>query len=279
MNEKKKLNYQLVAIDLDWTTIRSDKTIGEETICAVNEALDMGCEVIFCTGRSRVQFERYLAHFPKMRYAIASSGAVVYDVATWEKLVSNEIPPELMEKILVVAQRVDCFPFLAVEGKSVYPGPMAPMAEEYGLREYIYEMTNFATGAEDIFAWYRNAPCPVESVAMYFRDDSPCVGVGEALGKLPLSLSFPEEPGVEVSLNTADKGKALTGLCARLGIPMEQTMVIGDSDNDLPMFRAAGLAVAVANATPKAKKLAHDITFDCDHDGVGAAIRKYVLNL
>lgn len=277
MNDMKKLKYQLVAIDLDWTTLRSDKTIGPETVRAVNEAMDLGCEVIFCTGRSRVQFEGYLEQFPKLRYAIASSGAVVYDVITWDKLVSNELYPELVERILRVGQPLDCFPFMAVDGKSIYSGPMAPLAVEYGLENYIYEMRNFATGVEDVFTWYQANPQPVESLALYFRDHSPCAGVRDALQGLPLYLSFPKEPCVEISLDTADKGKALTSLCARLSIPMEQTMVIGDSDNDLPMFRAGGFAVAVDNAPPAVKAQAQAVTFDCDHDGVGAAIRKYLL--
>lgn len=269
--------YRLAAIDLDWTTLSSEKIIGERTVKAVNQALEAGVEVIFCTGRSRAQFERYLTHFPKLRYAIASSGAVVYDVKTWDKLISNELPPEIVKQIFAVGETLDCFPFMGMEGRSVYEGPMAPLAVEYGLENYLYEMYHFATPVEHLFQWYDTQNCPVESISFYFRDHSPCAVVREALRDLPLYLSFPKEPCVEMSMKTADKGIALTALCQKLCIPMEQTLVIGDSDNDIPMFRAAGFAVAVENASDTVKAQADAVTLDCDHDGVGAAIEKYIL--
>ena len=269
---------RLVAIDLDWTTLTSQKTIGPRTVQAVNRALNEGCEVIFCTGRSRAQFERYLSHFPKLRYAIASSGAVVYDVKTWEKLVSNELPPELVRQIFAVGETLDCFPFMGMEGQSIYEGSMAPLAVEYGLENYLYEMYNFATPVEHLFQWYQTQNCPVESISFYFRDHNPCGIVRQTLCDLPLYLSFPKEPCVEMNMNTADKGIALTALCKKLGITLEQTMVIGDSDNDVPMFRAAGLSVAVDNASDAVKAEADAVTFDCDHDGVGAAIERFLFH-
>lgn len=270
--------FRLVAIDLDWTTLSSEKTIGGRTVSAVNAALEQGIEVIFCTGRSRAQFERYLAQFPKLRYAIASSGAVVYDVKSWDKLVSHELPPEIVERIFAVGETLDCFPFMAMEGLSIYEGTKADQPLEYGLEDYLYEMYHFATPIDGIFQWYQSNRRPVESVSFYFRDHSPCDLVRQALKDLPLYMSFPKEPCVEMSMDTADKGLALTALCARLGIPMEDTLVIGDSDNDLPMFRAAGFAVAVENASPAVKAAADAVTLDCDHDGVGAAIEKFVLH-
>lgn len=275
MNNK---SYRLVAIDLDWTTLNRQKSIGERTVQAVNRALDQGVEVIFCTGRSRAQFERYLVHFPKLRYAIASSGAVVYDVKTWDKLVSNELPPEIVSRIFQVGRTLDCFPFMGMNGQSIYEGSMAPLAVEYGLENYLYEMYNFATPVEKLFDWWEDRQCPVESISFYFRDHSPCAVVKEALKDMPLYMSFPQEPCVEMSLNTADKGIALTALCDKLGICMKETMVIGDSDNDVPMFRAAGFAVAVENAAESVKKQSDAVTLDCDHDGVGVAIEEFILH-
>lgn len=273
-----KCQYRLAAIDLDWTTLNSQKNIGGHTVRAVNEALDRGVEVIFCTGRSRAQFERYLTQFPKLRYAIASSGAVVYDVKTWEKLVSNEMPPEIVDRIFSVGEMLDCFPFMGMEGNSIYEGSMASLAVEYGLKNYLYEMHNFAAPVEGLFRWYRTQNRPVESISFYFRDHQPCAAVREALRDLPLYMSFPKEPCVEMSMETADKGIALRALCGKLGISMAETLVVGDSDNDVPMFRAAGFAVAVENASDAVKAEADAVVPDCDHDGVGVAIEKYILH-
>jgi 3-deoxy-D-manno-octulosonate 8-phosphate phosphatase (KDO 8-P phosphatase) len=57
-----------------------------------------------------------------------------------------------------------------------------------------------------------------------------------------------------------DKGAELMALLRELDIPASQTACVGDDTPDLPMLRAAGLAVAVADAHPAAKEAAHWIT-------------------
>lgn len=275
VNMKDKI--QAVAIDLDGTTLHRDKSIGQRTIDAVNRALDLGVEVIISTGRSRVQFERYLKHFPKIKYAISSSGAAVYDVRSWDKLISNEMPAEVVQEVLDYAKTQDCFPMLSVEGRTVYPAAMAPRAAEYGLGEYTYEIENFGTGVEDIYAWYAENQLPAESVSLYFHDHGPCKPAVEALSHLPLYIALPGEPGVEMSMKNANKGAALTELCERIGIPLSKLMAIGDSDNDLPMIAVAGHSVASGNASDAVKERADAVTLDCDEDGVGVAIEQYVL--
>ena len=57
-----------------------------------------------------------------------------------------------------------------------------------------------------------------------------------------------------------DKGAELASLLRELGIGTEETACVGDDTPDLPMLRAAGLAVAVADAHPAAQAAAHWIT-------------------
>jgi 3-deoxy-D-manno-octulosonate 8-phosphate phosphatase (KDO 8-P phosphatase) len=58
----------------------------------------------------------------------------------------------------------------------------------------------------------------------------------------------------------SDKGAELTALLRELGIAASETACVGDDTPDLPMLRAAGLAVAVADAHQAAKDVAHWIT-------------------
>lgn len=114
------------------------------------------------------------------------------------------------------------------------------------------------------------------------------VGVGQAerLTRLRERV-VAEVPGVEVTSSWADtleiiprganKGVALTALARRLGIPMAEVMALGDNDNDVSMLEAAGCAVAMANATPAAKRAAHWIAPDHRACGVAAAVRALAL--
>lgn len=51
---------------------------------------------------------------------------------------------------------------------------------------------------------------------------------------------------------SVDKGTGLVQVAGLLGVPMAEVVAVGDAENDLPMFAAAGLAVAVAGAAPRA---------------------------
>jgi len=273
-----KHNYRLVAVDMDGTLLRRDKTVGEKTVQAMNAALEQGTEVIIATGRSRVQSERYMKLFPKLRYSITSSGAVVYDLHdNWRKVVSNEIPPEVALEILKYADEQDCFPIISVEGKTVYTARLAPVAPLYGLGAYVYEINTYGTGVDSVYDWYRAHQQPVESISLYFRDHSFCKGAVDALSHLPLYFALPREPAVEIGMDTANKGYALTKLCELLNISLEDVAAVGDSDNDVPMLEIAGLAISPANAPNAVKARVDCVVADCDHDGVAEALERFVI--
>lgn len=273
-----KRNYRLVAVDMDGTLLRRDKTVGEKTVQTVNAALKQGTEVIIATGRSRVQSERYMELFPELRYAITSSGAAVYDIRDdWKKIISNEIQPNVATEILKYADEQDCFPIMSVEGKTVYTAGLAPYAPEYGLGAYVYEINTFGTGVESVYSWYQNNQQPVESISLYFRSHGLRKNAVKALEHLPLYFALPGEPAVEIGMNTANKGYALTKLCECLGINLAEVIGIGDSDNDVPMLEIVGLAVSPDNAPDAVKTKVAYVTADCDHDGVAEALERFIL--
>jgi hypothetical protein len=68
------------------------------------------------------------------------------------------------------------------------------------------------------------------------------------------------------------KGKALEFIADRMGIPVDEFAAIGDSQNDIEMFRVAGLGIAVANADLELKRIADIVTSARNGDGVVEAL-------
>ena len=66
-------------------------------------------------------------------------------------------------------------------------------------------------------------------------------------------------------------------MCEFLDIPMEQTIAVGDADNDIDILTAAGLSIAMGNANETVKSICDVVVGDCDHDGCAEAIRRYLL--
>ena len=65
---------------------------------------------------------------------------------------------------------------------------------------------------------------------------------------------------VQVVQGCADKGAAFDAMCEALKIPAGQVACVGDDTPDLPMLARAGLAIAVSNAHPTVREVAHRIT-------------------
>lgn len=60
-------------------------------------------------------------------------------------------------------------------------------------------------------------------------------------------------------------------------IPVEHTIAVGDSDNDMEILKTAGLSVAMGNARPHIKELSDVDVADNDHGGCAEAIYEYLL--
>ncbi len=54
-------------------------------------------------------------------------------------------------------------------------------------------------------------------------------------------------------------------------------MAIGDSNNDLPMLKAAGHSVAMGNALPEVKAACEFTVGTCEEGGFAEAIERFVL--
>ena len=67
-------------------------------------------------------------------------------------------------------------------------------------------------------------------------------------------------------------------MAKELGISMEETMAVGDSGNDAEMLKAAGLGVAMGNASKAIKDISDVVTLTNEECGVAHAIETYILN-
>ena len=78
--------------------------------------------------------------------------------------------------------------------------------------------------------------------------------------------------------NTPEGVQKAADMCRKLGIPVRQSMAMGDHDNDCGMLRAAGLGVAMGNGSAAAKAAADVCTSTNDDAGVARAIDTWILH-
>ena len=80
-----------------------------------------------------------------------------------------------------------------------------------------------------------------------------------------------------VYMGQAFKMQAVREIMAREAITLEEIAYVGDDIIDLPVMRECGLAIAVANARPQVKTVAHWITPGIGGHGAGRDAVEFIL--
>ncbi|MDR2398490.1 MAG: HAD family hydrolase [Spirochaetaceae bacterium] len=91
------------------------------------------------------------------------------------------------------------------------------------------------------------------------------------------SMPFYGRNSGEMSPAGINKGRAVEQVLSHWGISKENSIAIGDGDNDLSMFHCCGHGVAMGNGDPGLKKAAEWVTDTLENDGVAKAFRHYGL--
>ena len=82
---------------------------------------------------------------------------------------------------------------------------------------------------------------------------------------------------LELVLKGHSKAAGMELLLAHLNVPREETMAIGDSTNDLPMFQVAKHTVCLAEGADELKAQAEFVTDTVLNDGIEKALKHYGL--
>ena len=82
---------------------------------------------------------------------------------------------------------------------------------------------------------------------------------------------------LDITHKDANKGAVVDYLSAHLAVPPEEIATIGDSPNDVLMFKRSGLSIAMGNASDQVKSQADLTTDSYSDDGFAKAMERFVL--
>ena len=278
IKQDKTQEYKLIAFDMDGTLLSSDKTILKSSKQAIQKAADAGKIVVLSTGRGPAELADYIPDVPSLRYMICVSGALIYDLQKQCAVYRTAIAPDVVKQLIDFAELETARAQLLTD-RSIVQRDFFEHMDKYHMSAYVPLYDRCADKWENMPEQFAQDPFPVEKVNLYHLDTDSRMRTKQRIeaADLPVELAFSEYSSLECSAFGIDKGTGLKRLCEALHIPLQQTIAVGDAENDLGILRTAGLAVAMGNAAQSVQDIADVTVADCDHDGCAQAIERYLL--
>ena len=271
-------DYKLIAFDMDGTLLNEKKEISKKNIEYINKAIDKGIIVILSTGRNLAELRDYLKLIPGIRYVVCTSGSYIGDLKENKVIYRNPLTPKEILPIMDVSEKEDIMVHF-LDKDSIIQKDTLEVMEKYGMGDFKEIFRRITVKLDDIRNEYRANPVNIDKILMYHTNPEARERTKKRLEEKGLDLMFAYAwtTSLEVSPGDVDKGKGIKRLCDYLGIDIEDTIVVGDSDNDRGSFKVCGLKIAVENATDEIKEMADVIVASNDDDGCAQAIEQYLL--
>ncbi len=261
---------RLLACDMDGTLFRQDLAISPRVRDAVARAQRAGVLVVLATGRMPVAACAFVDLLGLAGPQIYANGALIQTVAG-EVVFHQPVPAAVAAQVVAYCQKRHLH-LNAYVGDTVYVERLGPEAE------FTRQLN-------------RVDPVPVPSLAARLAETEPTKLVVVRLpvvetGLLPeLQAAFRDDLLVFSSVPQycemvnllVDKGRALRALTEQLGLTASEVAAIGDGDNDRTLLEAAGLPIAMGNATERLKQIARYVVGPVEADGVAEAIDRFIL--
>jgi Cof subfamily protein (haloacid dehalogenase superfamily) len=261
----------LIALDLDGTTFDQNLVISPAVRGAVAEAAARGIATTLVTGRMLVATRPHAAALGVSGAVVCYQGAAVFDVASGATLMEVPLGHDVAIRVVRRAKRDGYHVQLYHDDKF--------FVEERNQHSALYARLSgvepvVVPSLEEEFAGRDSTKCNIvtdpERAAVYVGT------IAEVCGDdAYVTRSNPEF--IEIVDPRVDKGEALRFVAGRVGISMERVLAIGDSYNDIPLFRAAGFSVAMGSAPDEVKAAADAVVGDVASDGVAEALERFVL--
>jgi len=263
------VDYRLIVLDVDGTLLDPDHQLRPRVATAVRAVRRAGVSVALATGKLPQSVGALLAELGVDGPQIVLNGAATVESATGEALRFCPLRPDDLREVVTAVRRAD-------------PGVLVSL---FALDGIFMDEAHPQTG---IFAEYGEGP-PVIVPDLLAAGLPPTAkvllaGPPERLAavRAAVTLGLPER--VSITTTTPDfleffdldagKGRALAALRERLGLPRAAVVAFGDGENELPLLREAGLAVAMSNGAAVTRAAADRIAPSNAEDGVAVVLEE-----
>lgn len=267
---------RLLFMDLDGTLLNDAKQITEGNRAALELALERGHATIITTGRplkSAMDQAHKLGMDRPGCYLIAYNGAVIYDWTTRKQIFCRSLPYDAVYKVFDLAlERGE-----HIQTYDTWKVLVEQRCDDAAVRRYCQLIGMEFDVIDDVRKDLKEEPvkCLVINYEVKPGLEKIQDWIRENMSQ-SVDCFFSCDQYLEVVPKGMSKGEAVKMLCQMMNVEISEAVSVGDAANDLSMIEAAGIGVAMANATDEVKAIADYITTrDNNHDGIAEVVERF----
>lgn len=268
--------YQLLALNIDGTLLRSNGRLQPSTKEAIEYVKNKGIYITLVTNR-HFQSAKKLAKALKLDSLLVSHGGAFIsdnlDNPFYEKRISEEMTFNLVQ----VLENFKCNIRIVQERFSI--GNKTKVASNLlsksilNTSDSMFYPVQFVDSLGDTL---RDEPVTALKIDVHFTTDEEKEEafqiISEAFEGIDVHVKSKK---IEIVKRSVSKENGLRVLTNHLKIPMDKTVAIGDGEDDIEMITSAGLGVAMWNAPFEVKRVADWVTRSNNEQGVAYMIKEH----
>ena len=251
MASEPDIRIRAAALDLDGTIIGPDELITPGVLDAVRR-LAARVPVFIATGREPQDVFNYAEQLGLTGPQLSDGGAAILDPVACEHIWSANLGPELAPEVLGLVEQLDAH-FVATHVQGTF--------------RRVIDIPDWDIVRISALDLSRES---AEALVKQFREHPRMTVI---LASLPYNGLW----AVDFTRSGVDKGSGVARMGEMLGVDPANMACVGDSYNDLPMFRACGFPIAMGGAPRELQDLASHIAPVVEQDGLAFAIDNYIV--
>ena len=263
---------------MDGTILNHQNKVSIHTKEIIDDLRNQGIFVFVATGRAVDEIEELVPEGFQVDGFITSNGMAGY--VGKEVVFKHSLSLELVETIIEKAREnkvyYELFPYgtsrvtLKQDKQYVEDEIRDPKPDSVGINEWLSRKQ----AIKEEIDWKDSIEANEFSKFYFFARTKEHINswkheLDALKQEIDFTTSISSDHNVEVMVANVNKATGIKQMLQHFDLSEDETMAIGDSDNDLPMLQFVGYAVAMKNAQDRVKEIVHDVTeFTCDEDGV-----------
>ena len=270
------MDTKYVFLDVDGTLVNFKAEVPDSAVAAMKKAQANGHKMILATGRQKSQIYKFLTDAVAFDGLVASSAA--YIELDGKPIFESRPTKEKLYKLVDFFEEYK-IPYFLQSTQALYATKEC--------RELIYDHMKARGNSDQLLESVfgntiitenpRELDC-IEKVAYYqspFSLDEVRNALGDYFYVVSYSLGRSESLyHGEITFDGVNKAMGVNIFMDKVGAPISNSIAVGDSGNDLDMIKAAGVGVAMGNASEEIKAAADLVTTHIDDDGIYNAFTK-----